>query len=176
LKKFDNIFKKRPSKTGLPKFIGQIGTLDIKYQLDYGSFRDIQRHRAITQRLPLLTTELGFNQWYRDNLPEKVREKLPEHLNMVERAIGEFDISRELQQYFIPIGYNTSNRFTGDLPAIIYMVEIRDSRFVHPTLQKVAHDIGQQITRRLGIRLNVDPEPNRFDIKRGEQDIVALDE
>ena len=76
---------------------------------------------------------------------------------------------------YLPPGYNTSNRFTGDLPATIYMVEIRDSRFVHPTLQKVAHNIGRQITHELGIRLNVDPEPNRFDVKRGEQDIIAID-
>lgn len=173
LNKFEELFTKRPPKTGLPKFIGQAGTLDIRYQLDYGSFRDIQRHRAITQRLPLLTTELGFNQWYIDNLPKTVRDKLPDHLNLIERTIGELDIPRELQQYFIPIGYNTSNRFTGDLPATIYMVEIRDSRFVHPTLQKVAHNIGLQITHELGIKLNVDPEPSRFDIKRGEQDIIA---
>lgn len=175
LKKFDDLFKKRPPKTGLPKFVGQIGTLDIRYQLDYGSFRDIQRHRAITQRLPLLTIDLGFNPWYRDNFPETIGEKLPEHLKMIEQTIDELRISRPLQQYFIPIGYNTSNRFTGDLPAVIYMVEIRDSRFVHPTLQKVAHHIGRQITRELNIRLNVDPEPSRFDIKRGEQDIIAID-
>jgi len=173
LKKFDELFKKRPPKTGLPKFVGQTGTLDIQYRLDYGSFRDIQRHRAINQRLPLLTTELGFNQWYLDNFPETVREKLSDHLKMIEQTIDELQIPRELQQYFIPIGYNTSNRFTGDLPSTVYMVEIRDSRFVHPTLQKVAHSIGQQITRELKIRLNVDPEPNRFDVKRGEQDIIV---
>ncbi|MFH1699680.1 MAG: FAD-dependent thymidylate synthase [Candidatus Zixiibacteriota bacterium] len=175
LKKCSELFKKRPPKTGLPKYVGQIGTLDIKYQLDFGSFRDIQRHRAITQRMPLLTTELGFNQWYIDNLPDKVREKLPEHLEMIKKVIGELKIPREQQQYFIPIGYNTSNRFTGDLPATVYMVEIRDSRFVHPTLQKVAHNIGEQIINHLEIKLNVDPEPNRFDIKRGEQDIMAID-
>jgi thymidylate synthase ThyX len=173
LKKLDDLFKKRPPKTGLPKFIGQIGTLDIKYQLDYGSFRDIQRHRAITQRMPLLTTDLGFNQWYIENLPDDVGNKLQGHLEMIENSIDELNISKELQQYFIPIGYNTSNRFTGDLPATIYMVEIRDSRFVHPTLQKVAHNIGEQISQHLGIRLNLDPESNRFDVKRGEQDIIV---
>jgi thymidylate synthase ThyX len=175
LKNFDELFKKRPVKTGLPKFIGQIGTLDIQYQLDYGSFRDIQRHRAINQRLPLLTTELGFNRWYIDNFPESIHEKLPEYLKKIERSIDDLQLPHELRQYFIPLGYNISNRFTGDLPATIYMVEIRDSRFVHPTLQKVAHNIGQQITRELGIKLNVDPEPNRFDVKRGEQDIIAID-
>lgn len=173
LKKFEELFAKRPPKTGLPKFIGQVGTVDVQYRLDFGSFRDIQRHRAITQRMPLLTTELGFNQWYVDNLPEEVQAKLPGHLATIEQTIDELSLSRELRQYFIPIGYNTSNRFTGDLPATVYMVEIRDSRFVHPTLQMVAHSIGQQITAELGIKLNVDPEPSRFDIKRGEQDIVA---
>lgn len=175
LKKHENLFKNRPPKTGLPKFVGQVGTLDIQYQLDFGSFRDVQRHRAITQRMPLLTTELGYNQWYIDNFPKVVRDKLPEHLAMIKNGIGESNLSREQKQYFIPLGYNISNRFTGDLPATVYMVEIRDSRFVHPTLQKVAHNIGEQITRKLGIRLNVDPEPNRFDIQRGEQDIVAIE-
>jgi thymidylate synthase ThyX len=173
LNKFRELFDRRPPKTGLPKFVGQIGTLAIKYRLDFGSFRDIQRHRAITQRMPLLTTDLGFNQWYIDNFPEEVKTKLPKHLEMITNTIDQLNVSRELRQYFIPIGYNTSNRFTGDLPATIYMVEIRDSRFVHPTLQKVAHSIGNRISRRLGIKLNVDPEPNRFDIKRGEQDIIV---
>lgn len=175
LRKFDELFKKRPPRTGLPKYVGQAGTLEIKYRLDYGSFRDIQRHRAINQRIPLLTTDLGFNQWYIGNFPDEVREKLPEHLRMIEKAIDDLNITGEQRQYFIPIGYDTSNRFTGDLPATIYMVEIRDSRFVHPTLQRVAHSIGEQITRNLGIRLNVDPEPNRFDLKRGEQDIISID-
>ncbi len=80
--------------------------------------------------------------------------------------------SSEEKQYFLPMGYNTSNSFTGDLPSTIYMVELRDSRFVHPTLQTVAHYIGNQITENLGIPLHVDPEPNRFDIKRGAHDIT----
>ncbi len=176
LRKFDKLFKERPAKTGLPKFAGQIGSLEIEYQLDYGSFRDIQRHRAITQRMPLLTTELGFNRWYVDNLPEEVRDKLPDHLEMIEKSIDELNLPREQRQYFIPIGYNTSNKFTGDLPATVYMVEIRDSRFVHPTLQRIAHYIGEHITQQLGIKLNVDPEPNRFDVKRGEQDIIVVED
>ena len=172
LKKFEELFVNRPPKTGLPKFIGQLGTVEVEYQIDFGSFRDIQRHRAINQRMPLLTTELGFNKWYSENFPKEVRQKLTQHLDMIENTIASMNLSRELRQYFVPIGYNTSNKFTGDLPATIYMVEIRDSRFVHPTLQRVAHSIGQQITEHLGIRLNVDPEPNRFDVRRGEQDIV----
>ncbi len=172
LTKHERLFKKRPEKTGLPKYLGTLGTVRVDYQIDFGSFRDIQRHRAVTQRMPLLTTELGFNKWYTDNLPFNIKRKIPSHLRKIEKGILELDLPKEMRQYFIPMGYNTSNMFTGDLPAFAYFIEIRDSRFVHPTLQKVAHSIGEQIKSDLRIRLNVDTESNRFDIKRGEQDIV----
>jgi hypothetical protein len=69
------------------------------------------------------------------------------------------------------MGYTTANRFVGDLPATIYMVELRDSSVVHPTLQNVAHSIASQISGRLGIPLHLDSNPSRFNIKRGEHDI-----
>jgi len=171
LKKYEDFFNGRPPKTELPKFLGQIGTIEAKFQIDFGSFRDIQRQRSLNQRMPLLTNELGFNTWYSESLPEKIRDKLPEHLKFVNGKINDLKISKEDAQYFLPMGYNTSNRFTGDLPAMVYVVELRDTRFVHPTLQKVAHDIGRQIRNRLNIPLYVDEEPSRFDIRRGSQDI-----
>ncbi len=172
LEKNEELFKSRPEKTGLPKFLGQIGTLDIRYKLDFGSFRDIQRHRAVTQRMPLLTSNLGFNSWYLENFPEEVITALPSHLEEISNRIKELRLSQEEEQYFLPMGYNISGRFTGDLPSIVYLVELRNSRFVHPTLQKVAGSIVDKVKENLGIRLNVDPEPNRFDVKRGEQDIT----
>ena len=171
LSKYAQLFAKRPPKAELPKFLGQLGTLDARFSLDFGSFRDIQRHRAIIQRMPLLTADLGFNEWYIQNLPGEVRDNLPAHLNEVRKKIDGLEISREESQYFLPMGYNTSNRFTGDLPAVVYMVELRDSRFVHPTLQRAAHIIGKQIESKLDIPIHVDAEPNRFDIKRGGHDI-----
>lgn len=172
LEKNRKLFDERPPKAELPKYTAQIGELDVQFQLDFGSFRDIQRHRAITQRMPLLTAELGFNEWYAGNFPTEVREKLPEHLESINQGIKSLGVSPEEAQYFLPMGYNTSNRFTGGLPAVIYMVELRDSRFVHPTLQRVAHSIGNQIANTLKIPIHVDSEPSRFDIKRGEQDIT----
>jgi thymidylate synthase ThyX len=170
------LFDARPKKTELPKYLAQIGTVDARFQIDFGSFRDIQRHRAIVQRMPLLTAELGFNQWYTDNMPEEVGATLQAHLGEVVRQVEIFGLSPEEAQYFLPMGYNTSNRFTGDLPATVYMVELRDSRFVHPTLQAIAHKIGITLSEELGIPLHVDSTPNRFDVRRGEQDIVLRSE
>lgn len=172
LRAHGELIKNRPSKTELPKFLASAGTMNASFQLDFGSFRDIQRHRAISQRMPLLTTELGFNDWYTDSFPEEVSERLPEYLdNLIDRVSG-LGLSKENEQYFIPMGFNTSNRFTGNLPATVYMVELRDSRFVHPTLQRVAHNIGGQIVKELGVPIHVDSEPSIFDVKRGEHDIV----
>jgi len=170
LERHRNLFT-RPAKTELPKYLSQIGIIDVKFQLDFGSFRDLQRHRALIQRMPLLTHDLGFNQWYIENLPNEVKEKLPEYLDKINATINRLGVSPEEAQYFLPMGYNVSNRFSGDLPASIYMVELRDSRFVHPTLQKIAHNIGSQINSRLNIPIYADSEPNRFDIRRGEHDI-----
>lgn len=172
LEKFRELIEKRPAKTELPKYLGQIGNLTARYTLDFGSFRDIQRHRAINQRMPLLTTDLGFNKWYTDNLPPEINRVLSQHLQVVGDGIRDLGVSRGVAQYFIPMGYNTSNRFTGDLPATVYMVELRDTRFVHPTLQKTAHSIASQITDKLGIPLHLDSEPGRFDIGRGKHDIT----
>jgi thymidylate synthase ThyX len=162
----------RPIKTELPSYLAHAGTVEAKFRLDYGSFRDIQRHRAIVQRMPLLTSELGFNSWYTDNLPENTSNLLVDHLAEIDQKVNSLDVSREEAQYYLPMGYDTANKFTGNIPATVYMVELRDSRFVHPTLQRVAHEIGDKMVAYLRIPLHVDATPNRFDVKRGEQDIV----
>lgn len=172
LRAHDELIRTRPPKTELPSSLKQAGSMDVSFQLDFGSYRDIQRHRAISQRSPLLTTELGFNDWYVNSFPDEVKERLSGYLDNLKDRISDLNLTRENEQYFIPMGFNTANKFNGNIPATVYMVELRDSRFVHPTLQKVAHNIGEQIVDRLGIPLHVDSEPNRFDIKRGEQDIV----
>lgn len=171
LREQKHLFNLRPQKTELPKYLAEIGSVSVDYTLDFGSFRDIQRHRAISQRMPLLTSDLGFNQWYVDNLPEQIVQKLPDHLVSIRQGVDSLGISPQVAQYFMPMGYNTSNRFIGDLPATVYMVELRDASTVHPTLQRVAHSIAGQIQDRLGIPLHLDPNPGRFNIKRGEHDI-----
>lgn len=172
IEEYRELFEKRPEKTDLPKYLGQIGSVDIQFKLDFGSFRDIQRHRAINQRMPLLTTQLGFNDWYTTNFHERVLERLPEHLSKINETIDRLDISPEQAQYYIPMGYNASNKFTGDLPGTIYMVELRANSAVHPTLQKVAYSIADHLSSQLNIPIYTGTEPGRFDIKRGKQDIV----
>lgn len=172
LQKYKHLFDLRPEKTELPVTLNLLGEIEFSFQLDFGSFRDLQRHRAINQRMPLVTMDLGFNDWYMQSLPEDLREKAKTHLQNIKEKIEKLNCPKEVAQYYIPMGYNLSNRFSGTLPAIIYMVELRATRFVHPTLREKAKTIAKYIQDKHNITIHLDKESDRFDVKRGEHDIV----
>ena len=170
------LFKKRPNgKTELPKWLAEIGVLQFEFQLDFGSFRDIQRHRAVAQRMPLLTMDLGFEEWYLSELPGELRKGAEELLRKQKRAIKALKLNKEEAQYFIAMGYKVANRLTGNLPALVYLAELRSTRFVHPTARNIALKIIDTLDRKFGkygLKLYPDTDPHRFDIRRGEHDIV----
>lgn len=173
--KYRDLINSRPPKTELPQFVSFTGDIKAKFLLDFGSFRDLQRHRGIDQKMPLLTTQYGFHEWYLQELPENIRVQAIEHLEKLQKKIEEieskFNMSREELQYFIPMGYNISNQIRGNLTSMIYMVELRATRFVHPTLRDVAKQIGEYIQNQVGVKIHLDVESDRFDVKRGEHDI-----
>ncbi len=169
------ILKKRPIKTELPKHLAEAGTLRIEFLLDFGSFRDIQRHRAVTQRMPLLTNEIGFEKWYINELPQEHREEAKNFIKKQEEKIKKLKISKEEKQYYYAMGYKISNCLTGNLPSLVYLTELRATRFVHPTLRKKAKMLADGLLKlfaKYGLVLHLDKEIDRFDIKRGEHDIV----
>lgn len=175
LSNYKNILESRPMKTELPMAIAECGVVGYEFLLDFGSFRDLQRHRAIVQRMPLLTLNHGFNEWYLNALPEDLKEKTKEFIKSQEEKIEKLNISEKEKQYYIAMGYRVPCRLAGDLKALVYLVELRSTRFVHPTLVeqmlKMIKSLKNLFTKD-GLVLHLDEEPNRFDIRRGQQDIV----
>jgi thymidylate synthase ThyX len=169
---YRSLLDERPEKTELPKFLAEAGQLQFEYLLDFGSFRDIQRHRAVDQRMPLVVTDHGFEEWYLKNLSDDLRAKAEDLLTSQEEAITNLNIPVETKQYYIPMGYKLPNRLTGDLPALVYLTELRARRDVHPTLSHRASQIGKTIKDKLGDILHLEDEPRRFDVRRGGQDII----
>ena len=169
------ILAERPPKTELPKYLAEAGTLQFEFLLDFGSFRDIQRHRAVIQRMPLLTLDIGFEKWYLEELPKELQTKAESFIKTQEEKIKKLDISKEEKQYYIAMGYKISNRLTGNLPALVYLAELRATRFVHPTLRRKAKMMADTLSSlfgKIGLVMHLDQEIDRFDIKRGEQYIV----
>lgn len=169
---YKDIFSKRPSKTGLPHFLADLGTVTFDFLLDFGSFRDIQRHRNGVCRMPLLTIKFGFNEWYLDELPPDLRKEAKNLIKEQTIAIKKLKAPVELIQYYIAMGFNVSCKTTYALPAAVYTLELRSGNMVHPTLRKVAHKMARALNKKLPtLILHADFSPSSWDVRRGEQDI-----
>ncbi len=175
---YKKILEVRPPKTELPKQLREAGALTFRFLLDFGSFRDLQRHRAVTTRMPLITANHGFEPWHLSELPTDYRKVAEDFIAAQLARIKALGVSRELQQYYLPMGMRTTIRMTGDLHALVYLAELRATRFVHPTLRIRASQLAQALSDAFsneGLVLHLDPDPDRFDAKRGEHDIVRTD-
>lgn len=171
ISKYKTYFDVRPPKTELPKMFGISGNLRLSFLLDFGSWRDLQRHRSLIQLMPLLSTKHGFHNWYLDRLDPTIRDEAKKLLQEIEA--GTADMSALEKQYYLPMGYKVPVILSGDLPALTYTIELRATSFVHETLQVKAIEMADLVEKTYGIKLHVNREDiGRFNIKRGGQDIV----
>ncbi len=169
---YRDILHRRPPKTNLPHFLSRLGHCTFDFLLDFGSFRDLHRHRNGVCRMPLLTTRFGFNQWYLEQLPTALQVKAKTLIAEQKRAIAGLKTSRELTQYYIAMGFNVTCQVSYGLPATVYVVELRSGKMVHPTLRLVAHQMHRFLTRKFPkLKLYSDLDPDDWDIRRGRQDI-----
>lgn len=173
LSPYKELLKKRPIKTSLPFFLRALGTYSFDFLLDFGSFRDLQRHRASIYQMPLLRTEYGFESWYLRQLPASLQKKAIALIASQEKAIAKLKVSPEERQYFMAMGFRVPCRFTFDLPALVYFVELRSGKLVHPTLRPIAHAMHEVLRKDLPIvTLHTDLDQDDWDVRRGLQDIV----
>lgn len=172
LLRYKDILAKRPPKTNLPHFLSQLGNCTFDFLLDFGSFRDIHRHRNGVCRMPLLTTRFGFNDWYLDQLPITLAREARALIREQKLAIAKFKTTPELAQYYIAMGFNVSCRVSYGLPATVYVVELRSGKMVHPTLRRVAHRMDRFLRRKFPeLKLHSDLDLDDWDVRRGKQDI-----
>src|ERR1043166_6754073 len=170
-----DIISSRPRKGMLPKSLTQLGTYRCRFLLDFGSFRDLQRHRGGFCRMPLISGTLGFHDWYLDELPDTLRASANALLANQFRQIDALKncLSDAERQYFYPLGTRVACELIYDLPQMVYVAELRSGRTVHPTLRWVAQQIGRYLQHRHPtLALYVDFSPSFFEVKRGTQDIV----
>lgn len=167
----DQILTLRPERAPLPPILDGFGFIEFMTLLDFGSYRDLQRHRAIVQFMPILNTSYGFHKWYLNSLPENLLWEASTLLKEVEEEVKKFD--KWEAQYIIPMGYQVPIVASGGLASLIYMVELRSGPTVHPTLQNVAKWIGEKLDQS-GIKTQWNKEPiTHFSIKRGTQTIES---
>lgn len=164
--------KNRPRGQELPWFLAELGMLRSSFLLDFGSYRDLQRHRNGVIRMPLLTTKYGFRPWYIYSLPVKIGAQAIELMAAQEHAINQLDCDDVMRQNYIAMGYQVPCRVSQSLPAFVYRLELRSSKSVHPTLREVIHEEIRQFKKRFpSVTLHVDMDPDSWTVRRGKQTI-----
>ncbi len=167
-----DVIAARPPKTNLPRHLDGYGQYTCTFDLDYGSYRDLQRHRNGICRIPLLTGERGFHDWYLDELPDDLRAQAESLVAEQYAAIEALDVRAEDKQYLYPLGAKVRCQTVYTLPQMIYVIELRSQNTVHSTLREVMHWMHDEMIRHHPrLTLHTDLEASKFDVKRGTQTI-----
>ncbi len=114
---------------------------------DFGCYRDLQRHRMLTQQrqllsarhgyaVPGLVSDAGFEQEYRE---------------VMDRAAGAYtriaaDLPQEAQ-YAVPFGYRVRWYFSINLRALVWLCELRSMAQGHPAYRRIAQQMFLEMKR-----------------------------
>ncbi len=177
--RYNDLLLNRPVKTEVPKIINEAAGFRIEFNIDFRSHRDLQRQRSALQRVPLLTTKIGFEEWYLEQMPADLRAEAEVLLVEQKDAIDSLDCGAVTKQYYIPMGYKVFNTFTVSLADLIYIIELRTPTTVHPTARKIALRAYEALTEILkqnnlgDVKIYAETSQDDFDIKRADHDIYV---
>lgn len=122
---------------------------------DFGAYRDLHRHRLLTQERQLLCCDYGYY------LPKEIVGTSMEgdYIQAMERAKEVYDIIAqklpEEAQYCVPMAYNIRWYFHVNLRALQWLCELRSSPAGHPNYRHIAQEMALQV-------INRHPEFERF--------------
>lgn len=171
-----DLLEARPRGGVIPHILTDLGPCHFAFFLDFGSFRDLQRHRNGVCRMPLLTTEYDFERWYvdRTQMDDMLRTEAIDLIDQQREAIRQLDGTDEEKQYYVALGFKVPCEVTYGLPAAVYTMELRSMRTVHPTLRRaVLEDMVAPLRMFFPeIRLHIDDSLSDWDIRRGKQTIT----
>lgn len=114
---------------------------------DFGVYRDLQRHRMLTQDRQMLSCDYGYY------IPSEILgtpfEK--DYRTAMDRAKQTYDaISKQLPeeaQYVVPGAYNIRWYFHVNLRALQWICELRSSPAGHPNYRYVAQCLAKEVTQ-----------------------------
>ncbi len=112
---------------------------------DFGIYRDLQRHRMLTQERQLLTTQHGYV------MPEEIENAgfRNDFEYCMEEAAKAYDaISTEMPQeaqYIVPMAYRVRWYAKLNLREAFHLIELRSTPQGHPAYRKVAQEMFRKI-------------------------------
>lgn len=116
--------------------------------MDYGAFRDLQRHRRCEQYIEPLSLRYGYE--VPDDLVGPHRAKYCRVMNEVIArcsALLDAGIDPEVIQYALPLGTLHRSKFEMDLRELYYLTELRTQPQGHISYRRVAWQMVQEAQR-----------------------------
>ena len=114
---------------------------------DFGVYRDLQRHRMLTQERQQLSCQLGYF------LPQEIVDAQADKLykNAMEVARKSYEkivgVFPEEAQYAVPMGYNIRWYICINLRSAQWLTELRSVRHGHPSYRFIAQTIAKDIEK-----------------------------
>lgn len=112
---------------------------------DFGIYRDLQRHRLLTQERQLLTCNLGY---YSPPELEGTAMEGPykEAMERAQEAYGQIASSfAEEAQYIVPMAFNVRWYFHVNLRALQWITELRSQAAGHSTYRLLAQQMAKEV-------------------------------
>ena len=106
--------------------------------LDFGAYRDLQRHRLLTPATQRLTCHLGFE------TPSELTDLgLSDAYHLA--LLGSYDSWQKLEaahpleaQYAVPLAHRIRTLWTLNLRELFHVVELRSGKQGHPSYRRIA--------------------------------------
>ncbi len=173
-----DFLKTRPKGCEVPYSFNILGRVRLISVVDYGGWRDLQRHRSGITITPRLPGNFHFHEWYlgqfRAYLSEATFQKIIKHISEVMELTGKLEQRSCLAvdyQYLVPLGAEVVLYQDYGLASFIYTIETRSSSTVHPIVRKIALDAAEAFMQETNIPLHIGKD-HADSIHRGTQTIL----
>jgi thymidylate synthase ThyX len=125
----------------------ELANFTFEILADFGVYRDLHRHRILTQERQLLTCNYGYY------LPPEITgtEMESDYREAMEMAKKTYDtIAAELPedaQYTVPMAYNIHWYFHINLRGLQWLCELRSQAAGHPAYRHIAQEMANQVSQ-----------------------------
>lgn len=114
---------------------------------DFGVFRDLHRHRMLTQERQLLTCDFGYyipSEISGTDMEGPYRAAMDEAKKIYDKIAEELP---EEAQYVVPIAYNIHWYFHVNLRSLQWLCELRSSSAGHASYRFIAQEMAKQVSK-----------------------------
>ncbi len=114
---------------------------------DFGIFRDLHRHRMLTQDRQMLTCNFGYfipHEILETEMEKQYRDAMDEAKKVYEQIAEELP---EEAQYVVPMAYNVHWYYNVNLRSLQWLCELRSSPAGHPNYRFVAQELAKQVIK-----------------------------